>query len=239
MKATLFFIVVSCAAWAAVCCGRKDAPADQPKSAVDVKAQNDATGTVGQEQKTEAPAPQPAASQTPAAQTQDAKTPAPIEALQARVTDKKIVISGKVMFEYNQAIIRAESFGLLDGVATALKKHPEIIRIRIEGHTDSDGDDNYNKQLSKKRAESVLNYLAKAGIKESRLTATGFGEEMPIASNDTEDGKEKNRRVEFTIIERAKPVAATWTSSTVKPGVIESREATDDETEAAVKKMRK
>ena len=230
MRATLFILFAACLALATAGCGQKDAPAERPRSAADVEAENDAVEPVEEAQKIDSAEPQPDEPKEPSVQREQA----PIEAIEARITDKKIVISGKVMFEYNRAVIKSASHGLLNGVAKALKKHPEIIKIRIEGHTDSDGNAKYNRQLSKKRAKSVMEYLVKAGINENRMSASGYGEEMPIASNDSDEGKEKNRRVEFTIIERAKPVGATWTSSTMKPGVIESRQATDDETEAAV-----
>jgi OOP family OmpA-OmpF porin len=127
--------------------------------------------------------------------------PKPVPVLKAKVVGKKIEITEKVMFEYNKAAIKVDSNQLLNDVATVLTKYPTIQKIRIEGHTDSDGKDKYNKKLSQKRADSVKEFLVQAGIDESRMEAVGYGEEKPIASNDTDEGKEANRRVEFNIIE--------------------------------------
>lgn len=118
------------------------------------------------------------------------------------VTREKIVILEKVFFEFNKAIIKKESYSLLDEVAQVLFDHPEIVRIEVAGHTDADGNDAYNLKLSQARAESVRNYLIAAGVEEVRLTARGYGETVPIDSNGTDAGKANNRRVEFVIIER-------------------------------------
>ena len=80
-------------------------------------------------------------------------------------------------------------------------EHQEIPMVRIEGHTDSDGRASYNKKLSDRRAKSVRRYLVAAGVKSARLVAVGYGEEKPIDSNKTDEGKSNNRRVEFTILE--------------------------------------
>lgn len=118
----------------------------------------------------------------------------------AKVVGKKIEITEKVMFDTNKATIKPVSHDLLNDVAGVLKEHSSIEKVRVEGHTDSDGSNKYNKKLSQDRADSVKAFLVKAGIDESRLEAVGYGEEKPIASNDTEEGKEANRRVEFNII---------------------------------------
>lgn len=120
----------------------------------------------------------------------------------AKVVGKKIEITEKVMFDYNKASIKEDSFALLNDVASVMKEHEKIEKVRIEGHTDADGTEEYNKNLSQNRADSVKEFLVKAGIDESRLEAVGYGEEKPIADNDTKEGKEKNRRVEFNIIKQ-------------------------------------
>ena len=158
------------------------------------------------------------------------------EASEARITDKHIVISGKVLFETGKAKLKKVSHEVLDEVVFALEKHPEIIKLQIVGHTDSDGDAKANKRLSARRATSVMKYLIKNGIERDRLLAVGVGEDKPIASNDTEEGKDKNRRVEFLIIERAKVTAVTHTASTMAPGEVKHRKATADETEELIKK---
>jgi outer membrane protein OmpA-like peptidoglycan-associated protein len=106
-----------------------------------------------------------------------------------------------VHFEYNKAVIQKRSFKLLDDVARVLVAHPELERIRVEGHTDDRGNDAYNKKLSQARAESVQKYLIERGVATNRLEAVGYGEEKPIGDNKTEPGRTQNRRVEFKIIE--------------------------------------
>jgi OOP family OmpA-OmpF porin len=85
-----------------------------------------------------------------------------------------------------------------------LASHAEL-KIEVEGHTDSRGDDGYNKQLSQRRAEAVVAYLVKQGIDKARLTGRGFGEDRPIADNATEDGRAQNRRVVFAILGCTQP----------------------------------
>ncbi len=124
-------------------------------------------------------------------------------ASKAVLREAKIEITEMVQFELNSSVIRAESFGLLDDVAKVLKDHPEVKKIAIEGHASADGDDNQNLLLSDARAKSVMAYLvAKGGIDQKRMTAQGFGEKKPIADNNTEEGRIKNRRVEFNVVER-------------------------------------
>ncbi len=112
----------------------------------------------------------------------------------------KLDILDKVYFKTNKAVIRNVSFELLDNVATVIINHPEIAQVRVEGHTDDRGSDRYNKKLSQKRAESVVRYLVKKGVKKSRLVAKGFGEEKPLDTNETDEGRTANRRVEFVIV---------------------------------------
>ncbi|MFM7200490.1 MAG: OmpA family protein [Myxococcota bacterium] len=122
------------------------------------------------------------------------------------IKDDKLVILFPVHFEYNKVTIRADSETLLNQVAMTIKANDFIKKIRIEGHTDWDGDDNFNLKLSQGRAESVRDYLIKQGVDANRLEAQGFGETRPIASNKTNAGKEKNRRVEFIIVEREEKI---------------------------------
>ncbi len=117
------------------------------------------------------------------------------------VTDTKIELKQTVFFDTNKASIKSKSFELLDQVAQALTDYPKI-EVRIEGHTDSQGKDKFNKTLSRKRAESVRKYLIGKGVDGARMTAEGFGEEQPVADNRTKDGRAQNRRVEFIITAR-------------------------------------
>lgn len=105
-----------------------------------------------------------------------------------------------VTFEYNSAELTQGARETLRGVAEALRGEPNL-RAEIAGHTDSSGADAYNLRLSQQRADSVLVYLSSQGIDRSRLVARGYGEGQPVADNGTEAGRERNRRVEFRVIE--------------------------------------
>ncbi|PIR17547.1 MAG: hypothetical protein COV46_03805 [Deltaproteobacteria bacterium CG11_big_fil_rev_8_21_14_0_20_49_13] len=114
---------------------------------------------------------------------------------------EKIIITQKIHFEFNRSNIRPISFLILDDVAELLKKNPGIKKIEVAGYCDGIGGDAYNIRLSQKRAESVANYLIGKGVDRSRLVAKGYGKSNPIADNNTTEGRAKNRRVEFTVLE--------------------------------------
>lgn len=120
-----------------------------------------------------------------------------------KVTDTRIDILEKVYFETNSAEIKGVSFGLLDEVATVLLAYPNLTRIEVSGHTDSQGAEEYNLGLSQRRADAVAAYLVTRGVEAGRLVAKGYGEAQPVASNDTASGRDQNRRVEFLILETA------------------------------------
>jgi outer membrane protein OmpA-like peptidoglycan-associated protein len=128
--------------------------------------------------------------------------PPPKAPSRVEVRDNKIEIREKIQFELAKATIKPESFSLLDEIVSVIKANPHIKKISIEGHASKDGDAAFNKRLSDDRAKSVRAYLVEHGIAEGMLVAAGFGIERPIASNDTEEGREKNRRVEFNITEQ-------------------------------------
>jgi OOP family OmpA-OmpF porin len=90
----------------------------------------------------------------------------------------------------------------MNEIADVIQKNPHIKKIAIEGHASAEGNKQYNKTLSDKRAKAVMKYLVEKGIAQEMLTASGFGSEKPIAENETEEGREKNRRVEFNIVEQ-------------------------------------
>lgn len=113
----------------------------------------------------------------------------------------KTIQLNNIFFEFNKADLKSESFDELNKVADFLKNN-STVEIEISGHTDNKGSDDYNMTLSQQRAESVVNYLASQGIAENRLTAKGYGESKPVAPNETESGREQNRRVEFTILKK-------------------------------------
>jgi OmpA-OmpF porin, OOP family len=119
----------------------------------------------------------------------------------ARVEQGQIRILEQIKFKFDSAEILGESNYILDAVSKILVDHPEITRISIEGHTDNVGSAAYNKTLSQKRAASVLSWLVAHGIDPSRLSSAGFGLELPLTENETEEGRRQNRRVEFHIRE--------------------------------------
>jgi len=105
-----------------------------------------------------------------------------------------------IKFKLNSDELLSSSFPVLNEAADILTEYPGI-RMEIQGHASADGDDMHNMVLSQKRAESVRRYLVNRGIDPSRLTATGYGENQPIADNDTQEGRVMNRRVEFKIVQ--------------------------------------
>ena len=104
-----------------------------------------------------------------------------------------------VYFKTNKAEIQKRSFKLLKNVAAVVRAHNEIKKITVEGHTDDQGDDDYNKDLSQRRAQSVVDFLIANGVDSSLLVPIGYGEERPIEENTTRKGRAKNRRVEFHV----------------------------------------
>lgn len=122
----------------------------------------------------------------------------------ARVEKGEIKITERIEFKTGSAAIMPSSTEILEAVRSILDAHPEITLLSIEGHTDNVGRAKYNQKLSQLRTESVVKWLVKNGIDRKRLTATGYGSSVPIADNDTAEGREKNRRVEFHIREQGK-----------------------------------
>ena len=122
----------------------------------------------------------------------------------AVLTGEKIEIKQQVNFATNKSTIKKDSFPLLAGVAKIMSLHPEITKVRVEGHTDNRGTEKHNLKLSQDRAASVRTHLISVGgIDASRLDAQGFGLTKPIAPNKTAKGRAANRRSEFIIVERA------------------------------------
>lgn len=111
----------------------------------------------------------------------------------------EIQILQQIQFQTGSAVILPGSYKILDEVVRLLKVNPEIKHLAIEGHTDNRGSDELNTKLSNLRANSVKDYLVNKGIDASRLSAAGFGPAKPIDTNETAEGRQKNRRVEFHI----------------------------------------
>jgi OmpA-OmpF porin, OOP family len=104
-----------------------------------------------------------------------------------------------LLFESNKDVIVSSSFHSLDGLAKVMINNPHA-KLHLAGHTDNVGDDAANLDLSKRRAESVKAYLGRKGVSPDRITTEGFGETQPKASNDTEEGRKMNRRVEMNLV---------------------------------------
>ncbi len=125
------------------------------------------------------------------------------------VTKKAIEIRDRVFFNFGKSTIQERSFDLLNQVGQVLKANPQITKVEVQGHTDSRGDADYNRRLSQRRAEAVVGYLVeRGGLDATRLVAKGYGEDQPLTDNDTEDGRARNRRVEFVIVEQDAPAPA-------------------------------
>jgi outer membrane protein OmpA-like peptidoglycan-associated protein len=131
----------------------------------------------------------------------------PVEPPKAEVVEEQIVISQKVEFAVDTAQLLPESDAVLAEVVRALEEHPDIARVEVQGHTDDTGTAERNRELGQQRAEAVVAWLVAHGVAPERLSAKGYGTERPIADNSTEEGRTKNRRVEFRILERRKPEA--------------------------------
>jgi outer membrane protein OmpA-like peptidoglycan-associated protein/tetratricopeptide (TPR) repeat protein len=119
---------------------------------------------------------------------------------------KNIAIGSKIIlknifFDFDKATLRPESTNELERLTKLLNDVPTL-KIEISGHTDSKGADDYNKKLSNNRAKAVVDYLITKGIKADRLTSVGYGKEQPIATNDTDEGRQLNRRTEFKILSK-------------------------------------
>lgn len=119
---------------------------------------------------------------------------------QEETTDRR-TLSTTVNFDFDSSDVKSIAFPTPDSVVVMLSADPSL-RVMIEGHTDSTGTEGYNQELSQRRANSVISYLLSRGIARSRLTATGYGESMPIATNETKDGRQKNRRVKTLLVAR-------------------------------------
>jgi OOP family OmpA-OmpF porin len=163
--------------------------------------------------------------------------PEPEPPPRVELKEDRIQINEKIQFEYNSAKILEVSHSLLNEVADVIKKTPRIKTIQIEGHASSDGADDYNLKLSDRRAKAVRTYLLTQGVAPETLVAKGFGETKPIADNNTEAGREKNRRVEFNILKQEviqKKVQID--PKTGKETVLEQKTVSEGGNAAAVKK---
>jgi len=141
-------------------------------------------------------APPPVLAEPPPPPPEPVPPPAPL----VKLTAEKIEILSSVQFETDRDVIRPESEPVLREVAAVFAAHPELTRVRIEGHTDSQGGVEHNTALSARRALAVKAWLVAHGIDAGRLETAGYGPSRPIDTNATKEGRARNRRVEFTIL---------------------------------------
>jgi outer membrane protein OmpA-like peptidoglycan-associated protein len=111
----------------------------------------------------------------------------------------KITFDSGILFDVAKSDLRPAAQTNLQSLATVLNKYPDT-NVLIEGHTDADGTEDYNLDLSKRRAQSVANYLSGLQVDATRVTTMGYGEAQPVASNESAEGKQQNRRVEIAIM---------------------------------------
>jgi len=115
-----------------------------------------------------------------------------------------VTMAEAVLFDVNSAALKPQAQSSLSQMADVMVGYPDST-ILVKGHTDSTGSEKHNQELSERRAKAVENYLIAKGVPDSRITAIGFGKTMPVASNDTAEGREKNRRVEIEIKPKPQP----------------------------------
>ena len=120
--------------------------------------------------------------------------------LMSKIKIGESIILRNIFFDFDKATLRDESTAELERLYKILVDNPTI-KVEISGHTDSEGSDDYNLDLSDRRAESVVKYLSEKGIDSGRMIWKGYGETVPIATNETAEGRQENRRTEFKIIE--------------------------------------
>jgi outer membrane protein OmpA-like peptidoglycan-associated protein len=120
----------------------------------------------------------------------------------------RVVFREQVFFDFNKDEVKPEATAVLDTIAQSLRLEPPDVTLFIAGHTDAVGGVNYNLELGLRRAKSVAVALAKLGIAQTQLYVVSFGKAVPIAGNDTDEGRARNRRVEFLFAARPEPIAA-------------------------------
>jgi len=121
-----------------------------------------------------------------------------------RVDDGTLIVhfDSDILFDFDSAALRSDARQSVDEVAKVLAEYDKTAVV-VQGHTDSKGTDAYNEGLSERRAESVASYLERSGVRGSRLATQGLGERFPVASNDSEGGRQENRRVEILLRAKA------------------------------------
>jgi outer membrane protein OmpA-like peptidoglycan-associated protein len=160
---------------------------------------------------------EPAAEPIPEPPVEPCKTPEPGEkvSLKGCGTGDVLVLRG-ITFDFDKATLTANAKVLLDDVVQELAKYPDI-KIEVGGHTDAKGSDAYNQSLSERRAAAVVSYFESKGIAADRMTSAGYGEAQPVADNESDEGREKNRRVELKVTEGTAAERPAETSAPAEP----------------------
>ena len=128
--------------------------------------------------------------------------PAPAPAPPPPPRIEYIEVSERIQFETDSAVLKEISKPILDQVVQVMKDNPHLKLVEIGGHTDSTGDPQKNLLLSQNRSETVRTYLMSQGVEGTRMRAMGYGDRVPVATNDTPEGRTQNRRVEFRVVEQ-------------------------------------
>jgi len=115
-------------------------------------------------------------------------------------TDSRLLVNQRIFFDFDSDTLRNVSFPVLDEIASAIRRNPDIARLRVEGHTDDVGTPEYNVDLSFRRARSVMEYLVNHGVPRDHLEVAGYGHQRPVSEDRSAEGQSLNRRVEFTIL---------------------------------------
>ena len=118
----------------------------------------------------------------------------------AKVVETQTIILNNIFYDFDKATLRPESDPELEKVYAFLSQYPEL-KVELSGHTDARGSDKYNEKLSRKRAQAVVDFMTNKGISKNRIVAKGYGESKPIESNDTDEGRQVNRRTELKVID--------------------------------------
>jgi OOP family OmpA-OmpF porin len=140
------------------------------------------------------------------------------KASSVQIKKDRLAVKGTIFFATDTANIEERSEPLLTEIADTMIRHPELLKVEVQGHTDNTGTPEHNQELSDKRAQAVKDWLASAGVERDRLYAKGYGADKPLVPNVTPQGRSRNRRVEFVITERAsEPAAAPAPTPAAKP----------------------
>lgn len=131
-------------------------------------------------------------------QREEEPPPPPAPAPPPPVVKQRIVLRG-VNFDFDKSTIRRDAAEILTEAARILNDQPDV-RVSVDGHTDAKGTDEYNQRLSERRAQAVVDQLERFGVSRGRLQPQGFGESRPVATNETDEGRAENRRVELNVI---------------------------------------